>query len=257
MTRSSQKQDERKILDAYLEARGLTGVVCDGPDPPDFLVEIDGSVFGFEVTEYHQPQKTTSGHTLRQVEDAWGKLRQYEIGWREDQPELKNLNVLLNFADLRVPAGSEFQAFVTAAWAKIAEVRSLIGPEFTVIEIGSTDVPILRKYLRTIGVCAANCLMEWAWNYSVGSVGVSDEELLAIVKPKINSYCTRPDITSNRLIVAGFQSRLSQYAAPISAAQLNAFLQLNVALKAGPFDEVALLDIENFVWDKTHGWRKM
>ena len=257
MTRSSQKQDERKILDAYLEARGLTGVVCDGPDPPDFLVKIDGSVFGFEVTEYHQPQTTASGHTRCQVEDAWDQLRQDEIGRREVRPELKNLNVLLNFADLRVPAGSEFQVFVAAAWAKIAEVRSPIGPEFTVIEIGSTSEPILQEYLRTIDVRAANCLMEWAWNYSVDSVGVSDEELLAIIKLKIKSWRTRPDIASNRLIVAGFPSRLSQYAAPISATQLNAFLQLNVALKAGSFDEVALLDMENFVWDKTHGWREM
>ncbi len=256
MTRSSQKQDERDILDAYLKARGLAGDVRDGPEPPDFLVKIDGSVVGFEVTEYHQPQGMGSPHSRREVESAWECLRRYVVEFRKNRPELKDLNVLLNFADLRVPSREECHAFVAAVTDEIAAVRARIGPEFIALEIGSNSPPILRKYLGTIAVHEAGCYMEWDWNQNYVRIGTSDDEMLNVIGSKLRHPRNR-GIDSYRLVVAGFRSRPSEILAPFSAEHLNGYHQLNAALNDGPFDEVALLCITMFVWTRERGWRQM
>lgn len=250
MTRSTQKLEERAILDRYLSVRGLAGVVRDGLEPPDLLVMIAGETFGCEITQYHTPQPTASGHTRRQVEAAWEELKNCEAGTRTSPIKL---NVFLNFTELRVPAGrKECREFIKEVRSLLAEAD--ISPE---LKIGPGSPKILREYLLSIYVEKVNCWMEWDWNHIVARVGVSEDELFEVIEPKLRACRRIPRIDKNHLIVAGFSSNLSEFVAIISAQQLNGYARLNAALEAGEFDEVAIIDRYNFVWTKTDGWRKV
>ncbi len=188
MTRPTQKQRERAVVDHYLKAMGIAGVVEDGPEPPDFLVRAESKIIGVEVTEYHQPLRTAGGYTRREVEAAWAKIREYVVDFRKTVSELDKLSVGLQFVALSVPSTQEITPFVRAITDKIRAARSSIDRKVRYLQTVDTDPPILRKYLKSIRVRNANCYMEWDWNHDFAGIGTSDDEMVLAIGAKLRSY---------------------------------------------------------------------
>lgn len=236
---------------------GIDGVVENGPEPPDFLVRTKSKVIGVEVTEYHQPLRTGGGHTRREVEAAWAKIREYVVDFRKSVPELDKLSVGLQFAALSVPSTQEIAPFVRAVNDKICAARGSIDRKFRYLQIVDTDPPILRKYLKSIRVRNANCYMEWDWNHDFAGIGTSDDEMVMAIGAKLRGYKPSNGIDENHLVIAGWGGLLSQVAAPLHEEQLNSFESLNCALRESAFDQVTLFDLKDFVWRRGNGWQPL
>jgi hypothetical protein len=258
MTRAEQKKTERLIIQTYFGGRSITGLVEDGPEPPDFLATIDGTTIGIEVVEYHRPSRTTKGHTLRKVEAAWDALHEFTLEFCQGRADLAHLRVRLEFTTPPlIPPPREFRNFVTAVADEVLAVLPTIGVVFRSIKVGTSSAPILQSYLRTIHVRRGN-RSGWSWNHSFGGVGTSDAEMVDAIGHKLSSYQPRVPVASSWLIVAGAGVRVSERIGARSIKQLNGFARLMAALRSGPFDEVVLFDYNrSFVWSRSAGWKPL
>lgn len=257
MTRKTQKQRERAVLDYYMASTGINGSVEEGPEPPDYIVRSGDKAIAVEITEYHQPLRTAKGHTRREVEAAWHMVREHVVGFRKNVAELDKLSVGLEFIELAVPSTREIAPFVRAVADKIVAARSSIDDIFCYLRITDADPPILGRYLRSIRVRFADCYMEWDWNYDFGGVGTSDSEMMDAVGAKLAGYRRSQGVDESHLVIAGGGSLLSQIAAPIHEDELASFEELSRALEASAFDQVTIFDIRDFVWRRGIGWRPL
>jgi hypothetical protein len=237
--REQQKAAERGIAEQYLAVRAIRGgLLLPGSEPPDFVLELGNERIGLEVTEYHDPTPTPSGHTRRVVEAEWEALREVVVAYREQHPELDDLSVILTFPMLAVPPRRDHQAFVAAVSALVTANRDRISERWTDLLVAGDQPPVLRNFLSRIAVRRARSYLEWDWNHMVAGIGTNEHELLANIRPKLG-YIAPDGLTSSRLIVAGGW-RHSEIVAAWTAEQLNGFHQLNAALQAGPFEELAI-----------------
>ena len=254
MTTRGQKDAERRILRAYMEARGIEGDVRDGPEPPDFVISVAGQTIGIEVIEYHQPERTGHGHTRREVEASWEAIRAFVRNFRETSRELDELSVLLTFKELHVPSRREIASFVRGVVDEIGVARPRISERFTYIRVGDTSPTVLRTYLRDIRVRECKCYMEWDWNHSFGGVGTSDDDMLSVIGRKLSKYAPPVSINTSRLVVTTDGVHISEVGAPFSVEQLQTFSELNMAIEASAFDEVFLYGYRAFKWTRDDGW---
>lgn len=258
MTRISQKEKERGILDAYFRAAETQYVIQEEREHPDFIVLAEGRRFGVEIIEYHVPQMENGGFTRRQVESGWERLREYVVEFRETHSEIDGLSVWLEFRSMRVPSTREVPGFVDAVAAEVAGLSSDVGPdEHHYHKVCSDSPAILQQYLSSIRIRVVSCYMEWDWNHSAGSVGTSDEEMLAVLEPKLSGYRAPDGIDSSHLVVAGWGGRMSEIISPLCVEQFAHFHGLNDALHKGPFDAVAILCFMNLIWERGKGWREL
>ncbi|MBP6014779.1 MAG: hypothetical protein KBA31_21330 [Alphaproteobacteria bacterium] len=258
MTRPGQKKKELLIAQEYVKIRQWNAVVVPGSEPPDVLIRFpDGSVIGAEITEYFQPWRTSGGYTLRQVEAAWHSIRQYVVEYRKKSQGLENLSVALEFRTHDVPSTRFTAAFVAAVAAKIRLALASSDHRKITIRIGEADDQVLRQYLLCVHIRRVNAYLEWDWNHSVGGVGTSDAELSTILERKLRWKPPSGEISRFHLVVGGDGSGISQVMAPFSADQLNDFTSLNAALDGGPYEEVALLSLNDFLWTRDHRWRAL
>lgn len=257
MTRPEQKREERAAVEQYLQATGFEGEVEDGADPPDFILTTDHKKVALEVTGYHQPLKTSEGHTRREVEAAWTEVRKYVVSYRERNSALGKLSVRLEFLRLSVPRTKEIASFVEAVTAEIVSNRAAINEKTYRVLIEESDAPILKKYLKCIRVREVDCYMEWDWNHDFAGVGTSDDEMMLAIGKKLTDYRRPEGVDENHLIVAGWGGHLSQVAAPMHEQELASFKNLNQALEASAFDCVAILCFRDFVWRRGLGWEPL
>ena len=163
MTRDTQKQRERQILNFYLQKVKLSAIVLQGPEPPDFVLEIEGRRIGVEVMEYHQQFKTSDGYSRREVEAAWKKVRDYIATFRRSRREFDSLSVLLWFKAIRVPSSGEMPRFVEELAVVLAKVRPAPNSESVRVELSSFDSSTLKKYVHAITVAYVEAYMEPDW----------------------------------------------------------------------------------------------
>ncbi len=258
MTTETQKRHELRVLLEYLGTTQRIGCINDGAEPPDFLVNFPDRTLAVEVTEYHRPRDGRERFTVREVEATWDQVRDCArgycaVGWDEGY-----LSVWLELRQRRLPPRSEVSSFVKAVRDLIRQNRHLITRDPLYMDVCDSDSKLLASYLSTIRVRKARTYMEWDWNFSAGSVGTSDEEILSSLKGKLEGYRPVAGVDANVLLVSGWHGRMSQIIAPWLDRFRN-YRALNTALAAGPFDEVAILCFTDrrLRWTRSEGWQSL
>lgn len=117
--------------------------------------------------------------------------------------------------------------------------------------------PLLADYLMGVELLLGRRYWShWEWpGYMSGGVGTTDNELHAVVAPKLADYNAPAWINSSHLVIVGGGPALTRIAAPFSAQHLSKYSKLNQALKDGPFDTVAILCLRDFIWSNVEGWK--
>jgi hypothetical protein len=258
VTRAIQKNTELRIVEFYLKARDIVGVIRDGTEPPDFFADTSVGTIAIEVTTYHQQQANPQGHQRRVVEAAWEKIKGRISDKRENYPALKRIHVRLEFLDNLVPSTKETEEFIEALFKLVVSKLPQVNRDRIRIRMSPSDSPILHRYLSMITIREANSYTEWDWNHDFGGIGTNDDELLAVVGPKLKSYKRPVEAVEHHLVVAGDGTRISEVLSIKFVEQFADFTTLNAAIQNGPFDAVALLGMDNsYIWTLNSGWRKL
>jgi hypothetical protein len=245
MTRQSQKDEERFYAETYLRLLGIDGSLIAG-ESPDFQIRCASETIGLEVTSYHE------GGRRREVEASWEKLLEYSARFREAHTDLNKISVRFYFRAMQLPSPRQFEPFCIA----VAEILRRHAPRFsrttTTIRLDK-ETAVLARYLQSIDARAVNFYAPWRWSaYNFGGVGTTDDELVAVIARKLKPYPARPK--QLHLLIHGGSPALSRIAAP-RLEHLERFDKVNSTLRDGPFDTVAILDLRNFVWTRSTGWR--
>lgn len=257
MTRESQKEAEERILDAYFKANKIAYDIIEEREHPDFIVQTLGERIGVEIIEYHLPQKVRGGFTRRQVEGEWERIRSFVAEFRKAYAFLNGLSVYLEFKGMRTPSSRQTKEFVLAVTDEIKTSLDQLPDGYHYIDIKDDSPSILQQYLKSVRIRYVDCYMEWDWNYDVGSIGTSDEEMVVVLRSKLSDYYPPEGLESNLLIVAGWGGRMSEIIAPLSAEQFNNFKVLNEALLRSRFNIVAVLCFIYLIWERGKGWREL
>lgn len=257
MTRTSQKKEEWAVADRYTRLRGIVGTV-EASERPDFLVTTPAGTLGIEVTAYHANLGSDGGSAGREVESAWEALLEFAAVYREQFPEINRLNCWLNFRSHRLPSRSQFEPFCAAVVALLQRNRSRATRAYLDIPVNAEADGILARYVSKVTIREAKAWLDWYWPaHSGGGVGTSDHELMAVLGKKLGSYRPPSGLIESHLVIYGGGPGLSRIAAPFSTEQLEGFPMVNEALAAGPFSDVAILDLRDFLWTRAKGWSKL
>ena len=156
------------------------------------------------------------------------------------------------------PPKSQFPAFCVAAVVFLQRHRSKASRAYLDIPVDEMTDSTLARYVSKVTIRESKAWLNWYWPaHSGGGVGTSDGELMAVFNKKVVGYRPPIGLIASHLVVYGGGPGLSRIAAPFSAEQLENFPMVNEALCAGPFDEVAILDLRDFLWVKGAGWAKL
>lgn len=252
LTKTSQKERERNILDFYLGKMNIQGSVS-GQERPDFIVEADKTI-GIEITEYHQPIHSGHQFSRTKVEAEWKKIREKIVKYRENLSDLDRLSVYLEFKHLSVPPSGKQLSFIRAVRTEIMAAQPTLTNKYLDIQIKDSHPPILLKYLRTIRVRRCNSYMEWDWNHDLAGVGTSENELLEILKGKVTLE-KPPQMDEMHLVIAGDGISAGSYIGMLRVEWLQNWNKLNEALERSAYTKVVILNIENMcIWQRCMGW---
>jgi hypothetical protein len=107
MTRPNQKDSERRSLNAVLAALGVRpDQEPDEGETPDFTLLLSGRTIGVEITMYRSGDTVEDGMGRRQVENEWELLKAAADRFRDENPELRDINAGLMFAASVVPVAN-------------------------------------------------------------------------------------------------------------------------------------------------------
>lgn len=242
MTRLSKKDEERRNLDAYLAAAAISvddGKVCQA-ERPDFLLRVDGVLVGVEVTDYH------IAGSRREVEEHWASLRQWPMVLN-DFPRHRRVD--LDFRALKVPSRRETHDFV----AQVFEITAGAVDLPTTIAVDPARWPILGKYVSRVEIAESTVrYLGWSWNFDIAWIGVTEDELIAIVDAKRSSTVVT---ASSYWLIITEGTTLSRVMAFMDHEWLEVMSRLTKQLKDGPFDRVILLQSPIIEWCRDVGWR--
>lgn len=237
-----------------MRLRGIVGAVKPS-ERPDFLVGTPEGMLGIEVTAYHGNLGANGGSGGREVESAWEALLKFAAIYREQYPEVNRLNCWLNFRSHRLPPRSQFEPFCAAVVALLQRNLSRATRAYLDVPADLAVDGVLARYVSKVTIRASKVWLDWYWPaHSSGGVGTSDQELMDVLGRKLVSYRPPSGLVASHLVIYGGGPGLSRIAAPWSTDQLDGFPLVNAALAAGPFEEVAILDLRNFLWMRRHGW---
>jgi hypothetical protein len=242
VTRPTKKAEERESLKAYLAAMRVSGGdgAIEEAERPDFLLTVQGVRIGVEVTDYH------TVCNRREVEEHWRILRQWPM-LLVDFPKYRSVG--LHFRALRLPSRREVHDFVREVISLTTE--PIVGATDIVIEPARS--PVLAKYVSRMEVAPSKVpYLAWHWNHDTAWIGVTEEELMAIVAAKARS--TTVPAASYWLMITG-GATLSRVMAFIDHEWLEAMPLLTRQLEDGPFDRLVLLQSPIIEWRRDTGWQ--
>lgn len=254
MTTDAQKLRERGILDIYCAAIGISAHTVTASERPDFIVNDGSQNIGIEVTEYFQPRSPGESHTPAQVESAWAALRERAYQHQTSDTRIRNFSVYLKFNTRLVPKPSEYDHFIGELYALLPDTLSRSASRYVEIAIGQTSPKLLRKYLRSIRFEYIGACPMWMSNLTVGWVGTSEAELVAIISPKLS--LPKPAFMDElHLVIFGGGSTVGSYIGYISQEQLTEFNDLSSKLHSGSFDKVSIITGDaSCLWHRNAGW---
>lgn len=248
---TNKKEIERFYLDEFFKVLRTTPDDVQGDESPDFVVKLKGKIIGLEVTEYHSTDKGEKGRPRRLIEETWAELQKEIMGEVRKHRELKQTSGWLGFRKLSLPSKIEYRQFIEEL-IKIAHemVRSnreesKPGPE----------CKMLNKYLRKFYLRKVGFYISWEWSHSAASIGLSEEELLNSVKPKLVNYRDASFDELWLLVVSGV--RLSQTMPVHLSYKLREFQTLESFLKKSEYDNVYIFQYQLGVAYEWPEWVKI
>jgi hypothetical protein len=255
MTRPTQKEMERRLLDAFLRDLALAPSSIEEGERPDFVVTLTelGRV-GMELTAYTAP----GGR--RPVESAWDEFIDEVRTKLPSYPWMSGVSVSLWLEPLRLPKPRSWPGLIE----EIATFLEPIVPRLEKrktreIEIPEAGFPLMRRHLKFVDAGRPGIYVDWSWNGSVGWVGVTDAELCAIVAGKAEKASNqdgRRHVDEQWLIVHGGWS-ISQFLEPLNTEQLQSYANQADLLAHGPFARIYLLGSSTYCWISETRWRKV
>ncbi len=228
---------------------------CSG-ESPDCSIELKGEKIGVEITEFHSHTKGSKGHMRRAIEEEWDRLQKLIMSDVNKHNELQETYGWLRFKELNLPTRREYKDFIDELILFSLEMLRSNKKEAS----PSNKYKTLVYYLAEIHVEKVNCYITWDWNYTAGSVGLSEKELIDTVKgklEKVSNYKLKPFDKLWLVIVSGFQ--ISQSMGVRLTNKLNTFEQCNAFLKQSGYNNIY---IYQYVFDvaykfKKEGWIKI
>jgi len=259
MTTKKQKEKERFILDRFLNATRIQPKkVADGKEPPDFYIYLpDEKTVGIEITEHHSSRRI-AGRPRREFEEHWKKLNKVIDKYRMGNANTQKIMCLLCFKGLLPPRG-QFTAFAREVVNFIASHASNMKETFDDLRINREN-KLLIQYLYNFRVSLSRFYNQWTTNYAADWIGLTEEELLATLKRKINGTVPndgKKEEKEDWLIIYSGTS-LSQSMGDLSADKLNSFTNVQKLLRKGPYTKVYILDYMEskvFLWE-TSTWKE-
>jgi hypothetical protein len=247
MTRSTQKQNERKILSELLSAIHLQpdGEPVDG-EKPDFVIRTSGTTVGIELTTY-QSGRTVAGVPKRAVEAAWDDLEQASQKFQTENADLHGVYILFRFGGM-VPPRHEHAKFFDEIREFVQSIDQDIGIEFVEFWRPSFASPLMKQYLQAI-VLRRSERSEWDSNLTAGFVDPPADIIAKIVADK-SAKTYRP--ADEFWLVIADSGQPSEMILPIAGiSEFNARLQLRKNLAISPFARVyAFTAMGLFCWDR-------
>jgi hypothetical protein len=242
MTRQAKKAEELHSLQEYLRIAGIhlpDTDIADG-ERPDFILSLGGTTVGVEVTDFHVAGRR------REVEEHWQRLRQWPM-LLIDYPQYRSVE--LNFKTLLLPSKKDLHQFVGEVIALTS--HTILSDER--IPIDPTRQPVLAKYLTHIDLSPSTLRnLSWRWNFDIAWIGVSEDELLAIVEGKAGSTVTA---ASSYWLIVTEGPTLSRVMAFMDHEWVDTMPRLQLALNAGPYDRLILSQSPVIEWRRDAGWR--
>jgi hypothetical protein len=242
LTRQSQKETERIVLDKYLSTAKIStqSMTIKQGEKPDFLIQLNGKTIGVEITEFHATDQS------REFEETWSSLRCWPLF--NNGPE--NLLITLYFRKRILPSRKEFDRFGK-------EINSLSSGVFsgeTEINISQEKHPLSYRYLSKIVVTPTGSPMRLCWihNFNVAWIGITENEILSIINDKQKSAMLAENV-ENWLIIFGGDS-LARSHGSLDHYSLEQFPELNRSLKGNAFSKVIIMEQCVIEWDREKGW---
>ncbi len=244
MTRPIQKTSERATLDVVLAAVGLR--LDQEPvagETPDFTLSVSGRKIGVEITMY----RSGDGSGRRQVESEWDKLKIASDAFRNQHPELRDINVGLMFKDT-VPPRRRHTEFMQEIAAFIRAQRGDL--ESHDVEYWPPSFPsaLMREYLRTVYL-RVDRFAVWHSNLAGGFVARPDSTIAEIVAEKAQKNF-RP--TDELWLAIQCSVRISEMVSTILGV---VDFEAVPSLDAFPFERVFLLAFNGaYQWKRGEAW---
>jgi hypothetical protein len=155
--------------------------------PPDFIIELGGQRIGIELTEFHSQAKGAQVYTRRQIEEEWRKFQHCHLMPEvRNVPHLKTYNGLLFFKKLTLPPRSKYSAFVSEIVQFSPKHCNLNKGEEKSFNCFGPEFQLMNNYLQELHLRNVGFEMTWEWGHNFGSVGPNEDELINIIKRKIN-----------------------------------------------------------------------
>jgi len=252
--RRDQKICERQYLDAFLLLLGLTDIVPAELDPPrpDFLIFIDHKSVGVEITEYHFVTKTASGHTRRQVEQEWERLRRDLMRQVDQMSDLKGVHATLMFKELRLPSSRERSDFIS----QLIECTKKHVASLPLSVSDFKHFPILSSYLNKVQLKRIDFSMSWDWNGNIAWIGTNQDALVKCIQKKTNKKYDLTGLDEIWLLVVS-EPYLSQTMWIKDEQVLQSMAEVNKLLRCLAFHKVYVFQYLNDVAYEWPAWRKI
>jgi hypothetical protein len=252
------KTAEQTYLTEFLESIKLHPIKVLSGEAPDFFVHINSDWLAIEVTNFQSRQEDQRSVSKRQLESEWEALSKSITEEREKSGRCKNIHAFLAFHQIPLPNKSQRERFIGELLeyleGKQDLLESLMRPYYDFDRF-----PILKKYLRHIGINKCGVFVDWGSSITAGSVGLSEADLTSTLKTKLLTSRPSFDDLKNRIVSFGSPSRLasrisenwlliytthhiSQTIGQIDTQLLNSFSAMNGKLIKGPFDKLFIFD---------------
>lgn len=251
-----QKDREWPYLLSFLEVADLHPREVKECEAPDFLLSSGSEKIGIEVTEYCSDAIGSSGRPRIQVDQQWRAVQQKMREGRNTRPTLTHVHAHITFRELQVPSHRETDSFVTELLDFTERLLPEITSEERAFRVSDEEPGLLKKYVRSLECRKTACeLVIWDWNHCAAFIGLREEELLEMLRAKMQTSFGEPADEYWLLIASG--TELSQAMHRLHADELNSFSEVTEALSKYPFQKVYVHNCAHeqiFVWEKGKGW---
>jgi hypothetical protein len=251
MSLVDKKDIERFYLDSFLGILNLTPSDVQHRESPDFIVVLGGKKIGIELTYFHSDLKGIDGTPRRAIEETWKSLQKAIMKEVKKHNQLDGTYGILFFKHLEVPPKRLHERFA----------HELIQLSLDMVESGrveampGTEFPLLRKYLKNFLLRRPGLKITWDWNRNASSVGLTEKELIDIIRPKVEGVINYRRVIVDELwllVVSGY--RLSQAMGMLLANDLFSYENLNRLLEQSGYNKVYLYQYMLDVIFEWPGW---
>jgi hypothetical protein len=250
--RRTKKEVERAYLDKFLNLMNYHPQTIIEGESPDFLIKLDKDI-GLEMVAYHSAAKGKADRPRRLIEEEWRLFQDIIMTEVEKYGALTETYGHLAFRELEIPSRKEYDKFL----------KELIDASLKMVSAGTQHYhpeenhPQLIKYLSSFSLEKVGCYITWDWNHNAALVGLTEDELIKTIRPKIEKAMkySGESIDENWLLVVD-GPYLSQEMGRFLQHKLPDFTQVDKLLRESKFNAVYIFQ---YMFDVVHqwpGWKK-